>query len=147
MLVGDEDGRNVAPGQARLVQPGCELPHAQAAIHQQAACAQPVAAFNQGRVTGAAAAQVFESTWRGEVLVWHAKKEPPSTRRWRLADFMGGGLSASAAYFRSSAITRTMRSALAEDSGRQLVERADTVEHCPVHGNTVPRRWGADDPN
>ena len=43
------------------VQPGCELPHAQAAIHQQAACAQPVAAFNQGRVTGAAAAQVFQS--------------------------------------------------------------------------------------
>ena len=30
MLVGDEDGRNVAPGQARLVQPGCELSHAQA---------------------------------------------------------------------------------------------------------------------
>ena len=61
MLVGDEDGGNIPPGQPRLAQPGCELPHAQAAIHQQAACAQPVAAFNQGRVTGGAAAQVFQT--------------------------------------------------------------------------------------
>ena len=61
MLVGDEDGRNIFPSQPCLAQPDCELPHAQAAIHQQAACAQPVAAFNQGRVTGAAAAQVFQS--------------------------------------------------------------------------------------
>ena len=41
----------------------------------------------------------------------------PSPEGGGAPEVMGGGLSACAAYFRSSAITRTMRSALAEVSG------------------------------